>query len=111
MIIAGHGLCLAQTSGNSAYSQQGGKARAKQNEQNKRAAAQQESPPVVVRAQGEAMALTPAAPNVSIEASVLMNLKADEYVAVFGVSQECATVPECNQKMDAAANRFAEELK
>ena len=36
-----------------------------------------------------------------LEASVLMNVKADEYVAVFGVLQEGATVVECNQKMDA----------
>jgi uncharacterized protein YggE len=46
-----------------------------------------------------------------IEASVLMNLKADEYVAVFGVLQECGAVPECNQKMDATTNQFAGELK
>jgi uncharacterized protein YggE len=111
IVIAGYGLCFAQVGGNSNYSQPGGKARAKQNEQNKKAAAQQESPTIVVRAQGETLALTPAAPSVSIEASMLMNLKADEYVAVFGVSQECAAVPECNQKMDATTNRFAEELK
>jgi hypothetical protein len=72
IVIAGYGLCFAQVGGNSNYSQPGGKARAKQNEQNKKAAAQQESPPIVVRAQGETLALTPAAPGVSIEASMLM---------------------------------------
>jgi hypothetical protein len=40
-----------------------------------------------------------------------MNLKADEYVAVFGVLQECGAVPECNQKMDVTTNQFAGELK
>jgi uncharacterized protein YggE len=46
-----------------------------------------------------------------VEASVMMNVKADEYVAVFGVLQEGATVAECNQKMDATVNEFAAELK
>jgi uncharacterized protein YggE len=95
--IAGYGVCFGQVSGNSSYSQSGGKARAKQNERSKRAMAQGEAPPT-----GTSM---------FIEASVLMNLKADEYVAVFGVSQECGAVPECNQKMDATTNQFAGELK
>jgi hypothetical protein len=97
IFIAGYGVCLAQVSGNSSYAQTGGKARAEQNERNKRAMAQGEAPPT-----GTSM---------FIEASVLMNLKADEYVAVFGVLQECGAVPECNQKMDATTNQFAGELK
>jgi uncharacterized protein YggE len=97
MAIAGCGVCLAQNSGNSAYSQTGGKERAKQNERNKRMLRQEE--------------LNPAPPDVFIEASVLMNRKADEYVAVFGVMQECGAAPECNQKMDATINQFAGELK
>jgi uncharacterized protein YggE len=97
IFIAGYGVCFAQASGNSNYSRSGGKARAEQNERNKRALAQGEVPPT-----GTSM---------FIEASVLMNLKADEYVAVFGVLQECDAVPECNQKMDATTNQFAGELK
>jgi uncharacterized protein YggE len=97
IFIAGYGVSFAQVSGNSSYSQSGGKARAEQNERNKRAMAQGEAPPT-----GTSM---------FIEASVLMNLKADEYVAVFGVLQECGAVPECNQKMDATTNQFAGELK
>jgi uncharacterized protein YggE len=97
IFIAGYGVCLAQVSGNSSYAQTGGKARAEQNERNKRAMAQGEAPPT-----GTSM---------FIEASVFMNLKADEYVAVFGVLQECGAVPECNQKMDATTNQFAGELK
>jgi uncharacterized protein YggE len=46
-----------------------------------------------------------------LDASVLMNVKADEYVAAFGVSQEGATVAECHQKMDAALDAFTGELK
>jgi len=97
IVIACYGVCFAQVGGNVSYSQPGGKARAEQNEQNKRALAHGETPPA-----GTAM---------FIDASVLMNLKANEYVVVFGVLQECIAVPECNQKMDATINQFAGELK
>jgi uncharacterized protein YggE len=46
-----------------------------------------------------------------VDASVLMNVKADEFVAVFGLLQECATVIECNQKMDATVASFKAGLK
>ena len=97
IVIAGYGVCFAQASGNVNYSQSGGKSRAEQNERNKRMLTKEEAPPT-----GDSM---------FIEASVLMNLKADEYVAIFGVLQECSAVPECNQKMDATTNQFAGELK
>lgn len=97
IVIVGYGFCFAQASGNVGYSQSGGKARAEQNERNKRTPTQGEAPPT-----GTSM---------FVEASVLMNTRADEYVAVFGVSQECSAVPECNQKMDATINQFAGELK
>jgi uncharacterized protein YggE len=108
IVIAGYGVCFAQASGNSSYSQSGGKASAKQNERNKRTQGREESPQTVILASGEA---PKAGAEMFIEASVLMNLKADEYVAVFGVLEECAAVPECNQKIDATINHFAVELK
>ena len=86
-----------QASGNVAYSQSGGNARAEQNERSKRALTQVEMPP--------------SATTMFVEASVLMNVKADEYVAIFGVNQECATVPECNQQMDATVAGFGGELQ
>ena len=91
------GVCFAQASGNVGYSQAGGNARAEQNERNKRALAQGEMPPT--------------ATTMFVEASVLMNVKADEYVAVFGVMQECGTVAECDQKMDRVIDEFSVELK
>jgi hypothetical protein len=97
IVMAGYGVCFAQASGNVGFSQSGGKVRAEQNERTKRTMTKEEAPPT-----GTSM---------FVEASVLMNLKADEYVAVFGVSQECGAVPECNQKMDATINQFAGELK
>jgi len=97
ILIADVGVCLAQASGNIGYSQNGGNARARQNERSKRAQAQTEVPP--------------SATSMFIEASVLMNVKADEFVAVFGLSQECGTVAECRQTMDATVNQFSGELK
>jgi uncharacterized protein YggE len=46
-----------------------------------------------------------------VDASVLMNVKADEHVAVFAVQQECAAVAECDQKMTAAVSEFSAALR
>jgi uncharacterized protein YggE len=98
LIMIGSALTVyAQASGNVAYSQQGGQARAEQNERNKRVVAQADAPPT--------------ATTMFVEASVLMNIKADEYVAVFAVNQECASVTECNQQMDATTAAFASEAQ
>jgi len=86
MIGASAGICFAQASGNIGYSQNGGYSRAKTNERNKRAVAQGDQPATTT--------------GMFVEASVMMNVKADEYVAVFGIAQECTILPECNAKMD-----------
>jgi uncharacterized protein YggE len=46
-----------------------------------------------------------------LEANVLMNVRADEYVAVFGASQEGVTVPECNRLIDSQINAFTKSLQ
>ena len=46
-----------------------------------------------------------------VDASVLMNVKADEYVATFGVAEEAETVEACQAKMDATIAAFTEALK
>lgn len=46
----------------------------------------------------------------SIEASVLLNAKADAYVVVFGVQQESPTAAESNTKADAKADAFIKVL-
>ncbi len=46
-----------------------------------------------------------------VDASVLMNVKPDEYVAVFGVVQEAKTISEANTNMDETLSRFKESLK
>ena len=55
--------------------------------------------------------MPPTATTMFVEASVLMNVLADEHVAVFAVQHECSTVPECNQKMDATTGQFVAELR
>jgi uncharacterized protein YggE len=46
-----------------------------------------------------------------IEASVLMNVKADEYVAVFALAHEGKTPAECGRKMDETVKAFTQALK
>ncbi len=96
-LVACAAVCRAQASGNIGYSQSGGNARAEQNERAKRVQTKEEMPP-----DGTSMFL---------DASVLMNVRADEHVAVFGVAEECATVPECNRKMDATVGAFTTALR
>ncbi len=40
-----------------------------------------------------------------------MNAKADEYVAVFGITQEGETIADCSRKMAARVKEFTEALK
>ena len=87
----------AQTSGNIGYEQAGGKARAEQAERNDRVIPKDDLPPT--------------ATSMFVDADVLMNVKADEFVAVFGLAQEGATVEEASQKMDAVVKEFTAELK
>jgi len=46
-----------------------------------------------------------------VEANVLMNMKADAYVAVFGLVQEAATSAESNSKINAQVTAFIRELE
>jgi uncharacterized protein YggE len=46
-----------------------------------------------------------------LEANTLMNARADEYVAVFGLSQEGPTPAECNRKIDAQVKEFTADLE
>ena len=93
VLFAFPALCHAQVSGNVGYAQNGGKARAVQNERNKRVLTKEEMPPTGT--------------STFVEANVLMNVRADEYVAVFGVLQEGETVAECSRKMDATIKHSA----
>lgn len=96
LILAG-GHAFAQTSGNIGYGQSNSKARAEQNERNQRTLSAQDMPPTDV--------------SMFVDADVLMNVKADEYVAVFGISHEGATVQEAGEKMAANVAEFTNALK
>ncbi|MGD1085301.1 MAG: SIMPL domain-containing protein [Verrucomicrobiota bacterium] len=98
-LLAQSGKCLAQVSGNVVYSQPyaSGKLRPDQNEREKR-----------LPIPGETL---PGSNTMVLDASVLMNAPADEYVAVFAVAQEGETPAECIQKMDGLVRRFVEALK
>ena len=96
-LIAGAGIGRAQVGGNVAYSQAGGKARAVQEERNRRVLSAQELPP--------------SATSTFVEADVLMNVKADEFVAVFGITHEGDSPAECNRKMEDTIRAFAAALK
>ncbi len=96
-LILAPSLCFGQAGGNIGYSQTGSSNRAEQQERAKRNLSRDAVPPT-----GTSMFL---------EANVLINVKADEYVAVFAVSQEGTTVTICGQKMEAALQTFSEALK
>jgi uncharacterized protein YggE len=96
-LLAFPGLCYAQVGGNAGFAQNGGKGRAIQNERSKHVLTKEEMPP--------------SGTSTFIEANVLMNVRADEFVAVFGISQEGESIAECGAKMDVAVNQFSQELK
>jgi uncharacterized protein YggE len=88
---------LAEASGNLAYAPGYSKSRPEENERNKRVLSSLDIPP--------------GSNTMFLEASVLMNVKADEYMAVFAVTQEAETPADCNQKMDRTVNEFSAALK
>ncbi len=89
----------AQVSGNIGYEQQGqgAKARAEQVERSERVLSAQDLPPN--------------ANSMFEDAHVLMNVKADEYVAVFALGVEDPTVEGANAKMATLVKRFAASLE
>jgi uncharacterized protein YggE len=97
LLIANSGLCYGQVSGNIGYSQPGGKAKAEQNERSQRLLTKEELPPTGT--------------STFIEARALMNVKADEYVAILGIAQEGKSVEECSRKMEATIKEFSDALK
>jgi uncharacterized protein YggE len=91
-------ISLAQVGGGSVYGQgQTGAAGALASERAKRAITKDDMPPT--------------ATSMFLDASILMNVKADEYVAIFGISQEGATMEECSREMDTAIGAFSADLK
>lgn len=87
----------AQVSGNIGYGQEGGKARVFAQLRSDEKLTKEDLPPTQT--------------SMFVEASVLMNVKADEYVAVFGIAEEGATVQEAHDKVDGIVKQFVGSLK
>ena len=83
---------VAQVGGNVGYGQVGGRARAEQNERTKRVLTREEMPSSDT--------------SMFVDASVLMNVKADEFVATFGLAEEGETIEQCQAKMKATVAEF-----
>jgi hypothetical protein len=90
-------VVFGQMIGNVGYSEAGGKSRAEQQERAKSQLSQFELPPNSTSS--------------FVECNVLMNVKADEYVAVFGIAHEGTTLAECAEKMDATVEGFQTGLR
>ncbi len=97
ILAAGHQNGFGQVGGNVGFAQGGGMTSVQQVERAKRVLTAQELPP-----SGTSM---------FVEANVLMNVKADEYVAVFGISEEGESVAESGRKMAATVKAFSDDLK
>ena len=97
ILVAGQETCLGQVGGNVAYSQPGGRAGAQQVERAKRLLTAPELPP-----SGTSM---------FVEANVLADVKADEFVAVFGITEEGETVAESGRKMAATVKALSDDLR
>jgi len=88
-------IALGQLGGGSAtFSNQGGRSGAE-----------------VARAAELAKRVVPNSDGKYIDAAILINVEADEYIAVFGVSQEGETLAESQTKMDSAVSKFVEALR
>jgi uncharacterized protein YggE len=88
---------FAQVSGNAGFGQSGGRTTAEQRERATHVIAKDDHPP--------------SATSMFVEANVLMNIRADQYVAVFAVAHEGTTLEECSQKMDGTLKSFAADIK
>ncbi len=97
IVLMNISLCFGQVGGNIGYSQATAKAKAEQQERAQRTTTPGEAPP--------------SSTTMFVDASVLMNVKADEYVVTFAIALEGLTVAECNQKMDATVAEFTSALK
>ena len=91
------GLSRAQVSGNANFGQPGGRAAAEQRERTKPVIAKDDHPP--------------SATSMFVEANVLMNVRADQYVAVFAIAHEGESLADCSRKMDATLKSFTDDIK
>ncbi len=97
ILIGAPGWAVAQAGGNGVYGGPGGRAMARQQELAKRTLSREAMPPTET--------------SMFVDADVLINVKADEFVATFGVAEEAETPDACRARMDATIAGFLEGLK
>lgn len=97
-VLLSTGRSVAQLGGGAAvYSDPRARRSATQNERQKRVLSRDELPPSPT--------------SMFIDASILINVRADEYVATFALSQEGQTPAEAGEKMNVSVTAFTEALK
>lgn len=97
LLVLASRTAVAQFGGNVGYGQANGRAKAEQNERAKRLVNQNDLPPSTT--------------SFFLDASILINVKADEFVLTLGVAQEAETVEACQAKIDATINAFIDSVK
>jgi uncharacterized protein YggE len=96
LLMAVSQTCIAQVGGGQVYGQDR-TPNAQANERAKRAVTKDQMPPN--------------ATSMFLDASVLINVRADEYVAVFAISHEGASLDEARDKVNTTISRFTGDLK
>ena len=97
LFLISTGAAHAQVSGNVGFGETGRPSTATQREHAKHVIAKDDHPP--------------SATSMFVEANVLMNVRADRYVAVFAIAHEGATLDECSRKMDTALKTFMTDIQ
>ena len=97
IVVGAGGGVHAQVGGNSVYGQSGGRGTAQQREMMKRQLSWEMMPP--------------SDSSMFVDANILINVKADEFVATFGVAEEADTADACRVKMGATIAGFAAALR
>lgn len=96
VLLSTTGRVHAQVGGNVGYGQAGVRARSELKVRGLRVISKDDHPPTGT--------------TTFLEANVLMNVKADEYVAVFAVSADGATVAECSKKSEETLKAFTGDI-
>jgi uncharacterized protein YggE len=91
------GRSYAQIGGNANFGETRGRGGAEQRERTKPVIAKDDHPPT--------------ATSMFVEANVLMNVRADQYVVIFAIAHDGETLADCARKMDATLKTFTDDIK
>jgi hypothetical protein len=91
------GRSNAQIGGNANFGETRGRGGAEQRERTKPVIAKDDHPP--------------SATSMFVEANVLMNVRADQYVVIFAIAHDGETLADCARKMDVTLKTFTDDIK